>query len=85
MNKKPLKGTRRNHDGRQLYSVTAIVLLIIPIQQLYGKIPASSAVIKGLADDGGLYVPSYIPKLDKSVSSLVGKNYREIAFGLMFY
>jgi len=46
-------------------------------------IPASSAVIKGLADDGGLYVPSYIPKLDKSVSSLVGRNYREIAFEVL--
>ena len=28
---------------------------------------ASEAILKGLAGEGGLFVPSYIPKLDKSL------------------
>ena len=27
-------------------------------------VTASEAILKGLADDGGLFVPEYIPKLD---------------------
>lgn len=41
---------------------------------------ASQAVICGLAKDGGLFVPTCFPKLSVPVSSLVGKNYREIAY-----
>ena len=29
------------------------------------KVTASLAILKGLAPDGGLYVPAYIPKLEK--------------------
>ena len=32
---------------------------------------ASMAVIRGLAEDGGLFVPNVIPKLDVPVSALV--------------
>lgn len=41
---------------------------------------ASLAVIQGLANDGGLFVPTSIPKLSCSLEDLVGKNYKEIAY-----
>lgn len=41
---------------------------------------ASEAIIKGLADDKGLYVPKEFPVLPMSVESLTGKSYKEIAF-----
>lgn len=44
---------------------------------------ASNAIIKGLADDGGLFVPTSVPKLDRSIRSLVGCGYREIAYEVM--
>ena len=31
------------------------------------KVTASKAILKGLADDGGLYVPESIPALDKRI------------------
>ena len=43
-------------------------------------ITSAQAIIKGIADDGGLYVPESIPALDVKLIDLVGKNYREIAF-----
>ncbi len=43
----------------------------------------SAAVIAGLADDGGLFVPTKLPKLDVSVADLVGKDYRTIAYEVM--
>ena len=46
-------------------------------------ISASRAILKGLADDGGLFIPTSIPKLDISVSELVDLNYKEIAFLVM--
>ena len=47
------------------------------------EITASQAILKGLAADGGLFVPDHIPSLDKKVSELVGKDYREIAYEVM--
>lgn len=47
------------------------------------KHSASLAVIKGLADDGGLFVPERIPRLEASVKDLVGKSYKEIAFEVL--
>lgn len=37
------------------------------------------AIIKGIADDGGLYIPSEIPKLDRSLSDLKTMDYRSLA------
>ena len=34
--------------------------------------------LRGLAEDGGLYIPEYIPKLE--VSQLIGKTFEDIAF-----
>ena len=44
---------------------------------------ASEAIIKGLADDGGLFVPESFPHLTLSLSDLEGKNYKETAYEVM--
>ncbi len=41
------------------------------------KVSSIEAILKGLADDGGLYVPESIPEID--IDLLEGKNYKEIA------
>lgn len=46
-------------------------------------VTASEAILKGLAEDGGLFVPTEIPKLDISIETLAKMNYREIAFEVM--
>ncbi len=47
------------------------------------KVTASEAILKGLAPDGGLFVPSELPKLDVSMSDLKGKTYQELAYLVM--
>ena len=47
------------------------------------KVTASYAILKGLADDGGLFVPEFIPKLDISVDALAKMSYREVAYEVM--
>lgn len=40
---------------------------------------ASQAILTGIAPDGGLYVPAYIPKLSSNLNELAEKSYEEIA------
>lgn len=47
------------------------------------KITASMAILKGLAGDGGLFVPDSIPTLDVPLKELLGKSYQEIAYQVM--
>lgn len=47
------------------------------------KITASQAIIKGIAKDGGLYVPTDFPKIDKSIDELCNMNYQELALYIM--
>lgn len=47
------------------------------------KVTASLAVLKGLAEDGGLYVPEEIPKLDVPVEALADMDYHETAYAVM--
>ncbi|HJA82134.1 MAG TPA: threonine synthase [Candidatus Mediterraneibacter intestinipullorum] len=47
------------------------------------KVTASQAILKGLANDGGLFVPEYIPKLDVSMEELKGMSYQETAYEVM--
>ena len=47
------------------------------------KVTASQAILKGLASDGGLFVPESIPALDVSLESLSKMNYREVAYEVM--
>lgn len=44
---------------------------------------ASEAILKGIAKDGGLFVPYEIPKLAKSFEEISNMNYREVAFEVM--
>lgn len=46
-------------------------------------ITASEAILKGLADDGGLYVPTEVPALDVSFEDLAKMHYREVAYLVM--
>ena len=47
------------------------------------KFTASQAILKGLADDGGLFVPERIPALDVSLDELSGMSYQETAYAVM--
>ncbi|SHJ61119.1 threonine synthase [Paramaledivibacter caminithermalis] len=46
-------------------------------------ITSSEAIVKGLAHDGGLYVPIEFPVVEKSFEELMDMNYRELAFYIM--
>lgn len=47
------------------------------------KVTASAAILKGLAEDGGLFVPNEIPKLDVALSDLAKMSYQETAYTVM--
>ena len=47
------------------------------------KVTASQAILKGLAPDGGLFVPESIPTLDKSFEELSKMSYAEVAYEVM--
>ena len=46
-------------------------------------VTASEAILKGLADDGGLFVPTSVPKLDVSFEDLKSMTYQETAYAVM--
>ena len=46
-------------------------------------VTASEAILKGLAADGGLFVPERIPKLDVTMDQLKGMSYQETAYAVM--
>lgn len=46
-------------------------------------VTASQAVLKGLAGDGGLYVPEYLPKLDVPLEAFADMTYHETAYAVM--
>ncbi|MBD5587073.1 threonine synthase [Clostridium botulinum] len=47
------------------------------------NVKASEAIIRGIAEDGGLYVPEELPKIDKSFKELENMDYKELAFYIM--
>lgn len=46
-------------------------------------VTASQAILKGIASDGGLFMPEEIPQLDKTMEELSGLSYKEIAYEVM--
>lgn len=46
-------------------------------------VTASQAILKGLAEDGGLFVPDEIPKLSVSLAELKDMSYQETAYTVM--
>ena len=47
------------------------------------KVTASQAILKGLAADGGLFVPESIPTLDRSLEELSKMSYADVAYEVM--
>ena len=47
------------------------------------KVQASQAILQGLSEDGGLFVPDHIPRLDKSMKELSEMGYKEVAYEVM--
>lgn len=47
------------------------------------RVTASQAILKGLSEDGGLFVPEEIPSLDVSLKELSGMTYQETAYAVM--
>lgn len=47
------------------------------------QVTASQAILKGLSADGGLFVPTSIPKLDVSLKELSGMSYQQTAYEVM--
>lgn len=47
------------------------------------NIAASKAILKGIADDGGLFVPEYIPKMNFSLDEIKDMSYKELAYKVM--
>ena len=47
------------------------------------NVTASMAILKGLAADGGLFMPDHIPALDCSLEELSHKTYQEVAYAVM--
>ncbi|ROR31486.1 threonine synthase [Mobilisporobacter senegalensis] len=46
-------------------------------------VTASQAILKGLAEDGGLFVPTVIPTLDVNMDELSKMTYQEVAYEVM--
>jgi threonine synthase len=46
-------------------------------------VTASQAILKGLATDGGLFVPTSIPRLETKISQLAQMTYQEVAYEVM--
>ena len=46
-------------------------------------VTASQAILKGLASDGGLFVPTAIPKLGATIEELSKMSYQEVAYTVM--
>lgn len=47
------------------------------------RVTASQAILKGLSEDGGLFVPESIPALDVSLKELAKMNYQQTAYAVM--
>ena len=44
------------------------------------RVLSAEAIIRGIADDGGLFVPENIPQVDRDLYKLKGVDYKEVAF-----
>ena len=48
-------------------------------------VTASNAILKGLSEDGGLFVPDQIPALDVPMEQLAQMSYQEVAYEVMSF
>ena len=47
------------------------------------RVPASQAILKGLSDEGGLFIPERIPALDIPMEDIANMSYAEVAYEVM--
>ena len=47
------------------------------------RVSASQAILKGLSDEGGLFIPERIPALDIPMEDIAGMTYAETAYEVM--
>lgn len=47
------------------------------------KLTASQAILKGIADDGGLFVPTEIPAIKKNLSDYIAMSYQDLAYEIL--
>ena len=47
------------------------------------RVSASQAILKGLSDEGGLFIPERIPTLDKPMEAFANMTYAEVAYEVM--
>ena len=59
------------------------MMLYVSTRNEEEKVTASQAVLKGLAEQGGLFVPDKIPSLDVTVEALADMTYQETAYEVM--
>lgn len=59
------------------------MMLYVSTRNAEEKVTASQAVLKGLAEQGGLFVPEEIPSLDVAVETLKDMTYQETAYEVM--
>ena len=59
------------------------MMLYVSTRNEEEKVTASQAVLKGLAEQGGLFVPEKIPSLDVTVEALADMTYQETAYEVM--
>lgn len=76
-------GIRKNSKPKRIKEGKRMNLLYNSTRNAEKKVTASQAILKGLANDGGLFVPEYIPKLDVSMEELKGMSYQETAYEVM--
>ncbi len=46
-------------------------------------VTASEAIVRGLAKDGGLFVPTEIPALDEPLDKLINLSYQDLAYSIL--
>ncbi|QUH24662.1 threonine synthase [Serpentinicella alkaliphila] len=44
---------------------------------------SSQAIVRGIAEDGGLFVPTEMPKLSSDLNTLIELNYRDLAYEIL--
>jgi threonine synthase len=58
-------------------------LMYVSTRDANERVTASQAILKGLASDGGLFVPTEIPTLDVTIEELAKMSYQETAYEVM--
>lgn len=58
-------------------------LMYVSTRNSQCRLTASEAILKGLAEDGGLFVPERIPSLDVPIKELKGMTYQQTAYAVM--